>query len=106
MYTLHVYNVLMKWSIAKARERFSELLRKTEVEPQPIYNRDKLVAAVISAESFEEYSAWSERTKRRSIADTFDELRKILAEEDYELQIPPREDRRNEITEVLDELRR
>jgi hypothetical protein len=28
------------------------------------------------------------------------------AEEDYELHIPPREDRRNEITEVLDELRR
>lgn len=102
----YVYNVLMKWSIAKARERFSELLRKSEAEPQPIYNRDKLVAAVISAESFEEYSAWSERRKGRSIADAFGELRRILAEEEYELQIPPREDRPNEITQVLDELRR
>ena len=96
----------MKWSIAKARERFSELLRKTEKEPQPIYNRDKLVGAVISAECFQEYSAWNERRKGRSIADAFDELRRILAEEEYELQIPQREDRRNEITEVLDELRR
>jgi prevent-host-death family protein len=95
-----------KWTVAKARERFSELLRKTEAEPQPIYNRDRLVAAVISAESFEEYSAWSERTRQCSIADAFDELRKILGEEEYELEIPPREDRRNEMAELLDELRR
>jgi hypothetical protein len=95
-----------KWTVARARERFSELLRRTEAEPQPIYNRDRLVAAVISAESFAEYSAWSEGTRRRSIADAFDELRGILGEEEYELEIPPRVDRRNELTEVLDELRR
>jgi PHD/YefM family antitoxin component YafN of YafNO toxin-antitoxin module len=95
-----------KWTIARARQRFSELLRKTEAEPQAIYNRDRLVAAVISPGSFGEYSAWRERTRRRSIADAFDDLRRILAEEEYQLEIPPREDRRNEITEVLDELRR
>ena len=42
----------------------------------------------------------------RSIAEAFDELRRILAEEQYELRMPPREDRPNEIPEVLEDLRR
>ena len=96
----------MKWTIARARERFAELLKRSEAEPQPIYNRDKRVAVVISAEAFQEYSAWNERKGQRSIARAFDELRSILAEEEYELEVPPREDRRNEFAEGIDELRR
>ena len=96
----------MKWTIAKARERFSELLRRSASKPQPIYNRDRLVAAVISARSFQEYLEWSARSGRRSIGDAFEELRRILAEEEYTLEIPGREDRRNEFAETLDELPR
>jgi len=35
-----------------AKQQFSEVLRRSAAEPQLIYRRDQLVAAVISAETF------------------------------------------------------
>jgi hypothetical protein len=96
----------MKWSVAKARERFSELLRKAAVEPQQIYNRERLVAAVLGPESFREMSESLERTARRTLKESFAEMRKVMAEEDYKLDIPPRKSRKNDFPKVLDELSR
>ena len=48
----------MTWNIASAKQQFSEVVRLTAEEPQAIYNRDKPVAVLISAEEFEEFKQW------------------------------------------------
>ena len=96
----------MKWSVAKAREHFSDLLRKAASEPQEIYNRDRLVAAVLGPESFRELTESLERTARKTLKESFAELRKIMAEEEYKLEIPPRKNRKNDFPGMLDELPR
>ena len=50
----------MTWNIASAKQQFSEVVRLTAEEPQAIYNRDKPVAVLISAEEFEEFKQWRE----------------------------------------------
>lgn len=92
-----------KWTIARAREKFSELLRKAQSEPQPIYNRDRLVAAVVDAESYEEFARWRAERKAKTIADSFAELRKITAGEDLPLEAPAREDRENAFARSLED---
>lgn len=96
----------MKWSVAKARERFSDLLRKAAIEPQEIYNRERLVAAVLGPDSFRELSESLERTARRTLRDSFAEMRKVMAEEGYKLEVPPRKSRKNDFPKMLDELSR
>lgn len=48
----------MNWNIADAKQKFSELIQAAENEPQWIYNRDRLVAAVVPAEALQEFLAW------------------------------------------------
>lgn len=43
----------MDWRIAQAKQKFSELIGAVRQEPQLIYNRDQLVAAVIEAKMFQ-----------------------------------------------------
>lgn len=96
----------MKWSVAEARARFSDLLRKASNEPQEIYNHDRLVAAVIGPESFQELAESNEKAKRRTLRESFAEMRAIMAEEGYRLEIPSRKDRKNVFPKVLDGLPR
>jgi methionine synthase I (cobalamin-dependent) len=96
----------MKWSVAKAREQFSELLRKAANEPQEIYNRDRLVAAVLGPDSFRELSECAQKTARRTLKESFAETRKVMAEEGYQLEAPPRKNRKNDFPNLLDELPR
>jgi antitoxin (DNA-binding transcriptional repressor) of toxin-antitoxin stability system len=96
----------MDWKIAEAKQRFSELVKAAESEPQRIYNRDKLVAAMVPAESLEEYLDWRRRKEQRTLAEAFEELRRICEEEDYTLEIPPRQDRPNPFPDALDEISR
>lgn len=96
----------MPWSIAQAKQRFSEVIRQSATEPQLIYNRGRLVAAVVDAEDFEAFKQWRERTGQRSPADEFAELRQIMREENCELEIPLRVDRPNAFIEMLEEEQR
>ena len=96
----------MKWSVAKARERFSDLLRKAATEPQEIYNRDRLVAAVLGPDSFRELSESMEKTARKTLRESFAEMREVMKEEGYKLEIPARKSRKNDFPKVLDELPR
>jgi hypothetical protein len=80
----------MNWMIAEAKQRFSELVKEAEVEPQWIYNGDKLVAAVVPAESLKEYLEWRRRREERTLGEAFEEIRRICQEEDYTLEVPPR----------------
>ncbi len=85
----------MKWSVAQARQRFAELLRKAQSEPQAIYSRGKLVAAICGADADEDIQKLLDQAKGSSISDAFKNLREIAASEDYKLMLPKRRDRRN-----------
>lgn len=93
----------MKWNIAKARERFSDLIRGAKEAPQPIFNRDRMVAVVIDPRAYEEFETWRRAQKKMSLADSFGELRRICEEEQYWLAVPERRNRGNELLEVLNE---
>jgi prevent-host-death family protein len=83
----------MKWKIAEAKTKFSELIHKAEKEPQFVYNRDTMVAAVISPDEFRELQAMKDHAARRSLASLFDELREICAHEAYTIEVPERKNR-------------
>ena len=61
----------MNWRSAQAKQRFSELINAATKEPQMIYNQERLVAAVIEAEMFQEFQAWRDRREKTSLADAF-----------------------------------
>jgi prevent-host-death family protein len=69
----------MNWKIAEAKQRFSELIHAVTKEPQLIYNRNELVAVVVK------------------------ELRQIVVEEDYILEVPSRQDRLNPFADAIDD---
>jgi prevent-host-death family protein len=93
----------MSWNIADAKQRFSELVKQAVAEPQLIYNRKRLVAAVIDADEYQAFKAWSEQRAARSLADEMAELRELMQEEDYELPLPPRSTRPNTFTGACDD---
>ena len=93
----------MNWNIAEAKQKFSELVRAAEEEPQWIYNRDKLVAAVVPPDSLQEFLDWKARTKRPTMAEALEKLRRICEEESYSLEIPPRKTRPNPFADALDD---
>lgn len=93
----------MNWKIAEAKQRFSELVKAAEDEPQWIYNRDKLVAAVVPAATLREFMGWHHQKQERTLGEAFAELRRICEEEDYTLEIPPRQERPNSFPDALDE---
>ncbi|MEW6491633.1 MAG: prevent-host-death protein [Cyanobacteriota bacterium] len=85
----------MNWKIEEAQQKFSELMNAAVSEPQLIYNHDKLVAAVVEAELFQDFLAWQQQQRKPSLADAFTQLRQLCAEEKYTLETPSREDRFN-----------
>lgn len=91
----------MRWNVASAKQRFSEVVHSARDEPQLIFNRDRLVAAVVDAESWQAFQTWQERQRQVSLAEAFDELRRIAVEENYELEVPERLDRTNCFPNVL-----
>ena len=82
----------MEWKIGEAKQKFSEVVRAAEGEPQRIYNRERLVAAVVAPNDFEEFLAWREKRRKGSLADSIRELSRICAEEGYVFELPPREE--------------
>jgi antitoxin (DNA-binding transcriptional repressor) of toxin-antitoxin stability system len=94
----------VNWKVADAKQRFSEVVRAAGEEPQLIFNRDRLVAAVVEPELLEEFLAWRREVDRPSLAEAFSELRRLCAEEDYTFEIPSREDRPNPFAGARDDL--
>ena len=86
----------MNWDIADAKQKFSEVIRAAEEEPQWLYDRDRLVAAVVGPEILQEFLAWRERSRRPSLGEAFSELRKLCSEGGYTLEIPSRSDARGQ----------
>ncbi len=84
-----------KWSAAQARQHFAELIESTAREPQPIYKRDRMVAAMVDAETFLEFLKWKEAQAGRTIGDAMQELRALCRKEGYEFVWEKRQDRKN-----------
>ena len=84
----------MKWKIAAAKVNFSELIRRSEKEPQLIYNRDNMVAVVVSKGAYEEYKRMKEQESQKTLASSFEELSSICAEESYVFEAPSRHNRK------------
>lgn len=96
----------MRWKIGEAKQRFSEVVRRAATEPQIICNRERVVAAVVDAESAERLRAMRDREDRPSIAEAFEALRTLVAREGYTLRTPSRKNRRNPFTDGLERLSR
>lgn len=94
----------MIWKVAKAKQHLSELIRAASTEPQRIFNRDHLVAAVVNGATFEEFEAWREAKEQGSIGRSFAELRRLCRDEDYELAAVARQDRANPWAQALEDL--
>ncbi len=90
----------MNWTIEQATLHFSELLKAAQHEPQTVCHQHQLVAAIIDAPTFEH---WRKQANQPSLASAFEELRQICREENYELELPPRQDRQNAFLGVTDE---
>ena len=84
---------MTRWLTGDAKQQFSEVLRQSEEEPQEIYRRETLVAAVISAAEFQRYRRWQETAEGRTLGDAADEIRELCARYDYELDTGERVDR-------------
>jgi len=86
---VHVVTRKKAWTIATARQHLPELIGRAVREPQQVYRRAKLVAAVVSPAAARKL----ERLERPSLADKFAELQRICAEDDYQLAVAPRRNR-------------
>lgn len=94
----------MPWSIAEAKQKFSEVLRAAATAPQLICNRGRLVAVVVNVETFHAFQAWYEQKSKTTLAEAFAELRALCAAEEYTLAVPLRHDRGNPFAEALDDV--
>lgn len=93
----------MPWNIAQAKQHFSEVVKQSAEQPQLIYNRNRPVAALISADDYAAFEEWRKmRAKPYTLAEEFAEFRQIMQEEGYEgLPQPPRTTRTNAFAPVL-----
>jgi len=78
-----------KWTIATARQNLTKLIGMAAREPQRVYRRDKLVAAVVSPELADQV----ETVRRSRLAAKLAEPPQLCADEDYALMVPVRRDR-------------
>jgi len=90
---VHVSSAKKTWTIAAARQSLSEVVGNAAHEPQHIYRRDKLVAAVVSPELAHQVDT----LRRPSMATKLAELQRLCAEDGFELTTPARRDRANPV---------
>jgi hypothetical protein len=81
------------WTIASARQNLPTVVHRAAREPQDIYRRNTLVARVVSPQG-EIAGAPPKPTAAELLAD----LQRVAVEEDYTLDVPPRNDRPNPLT--------
>ena len=84
---------------ADAKQNLSEVIRRSRQEPQEIFRRDRLVAAVISARDYERFEQWREAEGGKTLGTAFSEVREIASKYDYELEVPERTDRSSWVDE-------
>ena len=93
MYILYVQYSHMNWSIAEARKRFSELVRKAQDEPQVILRRQQRVAVLVDSATYDELESLRRERAERTIGEAATALREVCAAEAYDLVVSERRDR-------------
>jgi antitoxin (DNA-binding transcriptional repressor) of toxin-antitoxin stability system len=90
------------WNVGEAKQQFSEVLRRSATEPQLIYRRDQLIAAVVAMDE----KSVAAVSKRPTIADRFEEARELFRQENYQLPQTRRRSRPNSFVRALNEVAR
>ncbi len=98
-----MYKKPERWSIALAREHFSDLVRAAAREPQRIHRRDQLVAVVVDRVTFAEFCAWKERRDGPALADAMSELRALLGGAADQTVFEERGDREDALKKAIDD---
>jgi antitoxin (DNA-binding transcriptional repressor) of toxin-antitoxin stability system len=88
------------WNVGEAKQQFSEVLRRSENEPQLIYRRNRLIAAVVAVDE----SKAAAVVRRVTIADRFQEARELFRREKYRLPEIRRRSRRDDFVSALDDV--
>lgn len=91
------------WKISEAKARLSEVVSHCVEEPQVLYNRKKPVAALIDMEEYEQFLEYKQSMKKKTMAELFEELRKINEVEPEMDELPPRTSRPVPYFEDLDD---
>jgi hypothetical protein len=88
------------WKVGEAKQQFSEVLRRSETEPQLIYHRRRLVAAVVAVDETNVATI----SKRVTIADRIREARELFRGDNYKLPVTRRRARANSFAVTLNAL--
>ncbi len=102
------------WSLASAKQQFSEVVRLAEREPQAILRHNKEVAVLISSRDYAEFLSWQREHAPAARNDPpngaflrgMAEIRQMLMDADpsYDgIELPPRVDRPNAMIEMLEQ---
>ena len=91
--------VSMAWTIEEAQEKLTELINAASSEPQLIYDREQAVVAIVEAELFQEFLIWHQQRQKPPLTDAFAQLRQLCDEENYQIEIPERQNRSNPFTD-------
>ena len=92
------------WTLSDAKDRLLEIFRLCIKEPQIVYDQNQSIGVVVDVNFFNELMNLRTRQYRSTIAELLDELSEIHKIETVEIDVPPRQDRPNAMTEVADEL--
>jgi len=95
---------MKNWKVAEAKQQFSDVVRRAASKPQLIYNRDRLVAAVVDPQTFLAFQEWQQSSRQQSLSEAFQTLRDIAKEERYKLSTGRRRNRRNPLIGVLEDV--
>jgi hypothetical protein len=88
------------WNVGEAKQQFSEVLRRSETEPQLIYHRRRLVAAVVAVDEANVATI----SRRVTIADRIREARELFQGDNYKLPVTRRRARANSFAVTLNAL--
>jgi len=92
----------MSWSIAEAKQQFSEVVRQAKEAPQLVHNRGTLVAAIINPSTLNDIESWQKQVNQTTLAREMAELRQLMQAEAVEgLTVPPRSNRTNPFADAL-----
>jgi len=89
------------WTVGEAKQQFSEVLRRSEDEPQLIYRRNRLVAAIVHVEDSARIPGQSGSA---TVGEFIRENRELVREHGFNLPPTKRRARRNDFAKALNEV--
>ena len=83
----------MNWSVAEAKQRLSEVLRRAASRPQTITKRARDVAVVVSVPEFRAFQKWKSAGEKKTVAEALAELSLASGRTAPALKAPKRRNR-------------